>query len=88
MGITFCKSLKLHSKDTNENLNAEGSTYQWDQNKYGHLIERPFKYNDHLMDAMRYALFSHLRVRMDKQGLLIHDYGAIHDGVLDDLDGF
>lgn len=43
----------------NVNLNNEWKTYCWKKNKDGEFLDEPVKYNDHLMDAVRYALYTH-----------------------------
>ncbi len=40
-------------------LKDELSTYQWDIDKSERLLDRPVKENDHLIDALRYAVFSY-----------------------------
>jgi len=37
----------------------ELNSYMWDTDKTGEFIDKPAKYNDHLMDALRYALFTY-----------------------------
>jgi len=59
-GISLCQSLKIHSQISNENINAEAGLYAWQQAKTGGMLDEPIKERDHAMDAMRYALFSHL----------------------------
>lgn len=41
------------------NLVKEANVYQWRRGTRGELLEEPVKHNDHLMDAMRYAIHSH-----------------------------
>jgi len=36
----------------------EINSYQWEMDRTGELIDRAKKENDHLLDALRYALFS------------------------------
>lgn len=36
----------------------ELNTYSWETDRNDNLLDRPRKENDHLMDALRYALFS------------------------------
>lgn len=59
-GINFCQSLRIHSKPENTNLNSENASYSWRIDKDGNPMDEPVKMNDHAMDAMRYALFTHL----------------------------
>jgi phage terminase large subunit len=59
-GISFCQSLRIHSKRENVNLNSEQATYKWREDKDGMLLDEPVKFADHALDAMRYALMAHL----------------------------
>lgn len=43
-----------HLKHTIDELN----TYYWEMDRSDNLLDRPRKENDHLMDALRYALFT------------------------------
>ncbi len=58
-GIDYLKSLKIYSKDTNNNINKEVLTYSYSQDKNGNILDDPVKFNDHCLDAIRYALFTH-----------------------------
>ena len=55
-GIDFVKRFKLHIRG--ENLRDEIRTYKWKEKK-GETLDEPVKFQDHLMDAMRYAIFTH-----------------------------
>lgn len=57
-GIDFVKSQKIFTRKSNTNFNKELSEYVWRKDLNGNLLELPVKYNDHAMDALRYALFS------------------------------
>jgi phage terminase large subunit len=59
-GISFCQSLPIHSKPENKRFNEEIDGYVWEIDRDGKQTEEPSKNADHAMDAMRYALFSHL----------------------------
>lgn len=58
-GILTVKSqnLFLHGK----NLANEIGSYKWKLDKEGNVIEEPVKSSDDLMDAMRYAIHTHLQ---------------------------
>ena len=60
-GIQFVKSLHLFSRPDNVSLHKERSGYKWKQDKNGKVLEEPLKFNDHLMDALRYAVWMHLK---------------------------
>lgn len=55
-GINRVKKYNLKITKKSVNLQKEINNYGWKRNKMGELIEIPEKLNDHLMDAMRYAL--------------------------------
>ena len=58
-GIDFVKKFKLHVEKGSSNLIKELKSYKRREVK-GRVIDEPVKYNDHLLDALRYAIFSHL----------------------------
>jgi phage terminase large subunit len=60
-GIDFCKRMKIHTLENNLNLNAEVRYYKWREDKNGNVIDEPVKYKDHLLDAMRYAVYTHYK---------------------------
>lgn len=58
-GIDFCKRKKFYTTASNINLNKERAVYKWRSDKNGNVLDEPVKYMDHLMDAKRYALYTH-----------------------------
>jgi phage terminase large subunit len=64
-GIDFCMSKKLHIHKDSYNLIKEIEGYSWEVDKNGVQKEKPCKIDDHLCDAMRYAIFSHWADRRD-----------------------
>lgn len=44
-----------------ENLVGELKGYKWKEDKDGKILDEPVKMNDHLCDAMRYAVFTKLK---------------------------
>lgn len=64
-GIDYCKAQTIYSNYENENLNEEINTYCWRKDKNGNLIDEPVKYNDHLLDAMRYAIYTHNNIEKE-----------------------
>ncbi|MCS7232467.1 MAG: terminase large subunit, partial [Elusimicrobiota bacterium] len=60
-GIDFLKSLndRIFSNQDNINLNKEIKTYSWKKDKDGKLLDEPIKFNDHCLDALRYAIYTH-----------------------------
>lgn len=60
-GINFVKTLKIHIDPKCVNTIKEIEGYSYRKDKDGNVLEEPVKFNDHAMDAMRYALYSHLK---------------------------
>jgi phage terminase large subunit len=60
-GIEKVKSMPLFIHEYSENLKKELATYKWMGDKSGILLDKPLKYNDHLLDAMRYAVYTHTK---------------------------
>jgi len=63
-GIDRCKSVKLQVTDHSGNLIKELQSYKW-REKGGITMDEPVKVNDHLMDAMRYAIYTHYKQDVD-----------------------
>lgn len=57
-GINRVKQYKLHILEDSVNLIKEIRSYKWKEDKEGRILEEPVKFNDHAMDAMRYAIAS------------------------------
>ena len=62
-GIRFVKRFTLHINPVCENVKKEILTYQWRKDKDENLTEQPVKAFDHTMDAIRYALWTHMGTR-------------------------
>lgn len=60
-GIDFCKSQKFHYLKNSPDLIKERAGYVWAEDKDGRTLDEPVKFEDHLMDAKRYAIWTHLR---------------------------
>ena len=58
-GIDFVKSYRLNISAQSYNILKEIKNYSWKQDKLGNNTDDPVKFNDHLMDAMRYGIFTH-----------------------------
>ena len=61
-GIDYVKRQKLYITSNSSNILKEIRGYSYKQ-KDGHSIDEPIKLNDHTMDAIRYAIYSHLGKR-------------------------
>ena len=59
-GLIFCKRLKFHVNMASENSKKELGNYKWKEDMNGDSTEEPIKTFDHLMDARRMALWTHL----------------------------
>ena len=57
-GIDFAKSRKLRVYSESSNLIKELQSYKWREDKDGRVLDEPVKFQDHLMDAMRYGLYT------------------------------
>jgi len=57
-GIDLVKSLKLRIHSSSSNLISEIRTYKYKETKDGQVLEEPVPFNDHILDAVRYALFT------------------------------
>jgi phage terminase large subunit len=55
-GIDTVKRRVLHIVRPSDELVREIKSYKWKEDKNGVMLEEPVKFNDHLMDAMRYAI--------------------------------
>jgi phage terminase large subunit len=60
-GIDFVCSLNLNIMNDSPDLIKEINNYRWMEDKNGKMIEgKPVDFMDHLLDAMRYALHTHI----------------------------
>lgn len=59
-GIDYIKTCTLHIVRGSNNLLDEIKTYSF-KKKNGIVIDEPIDYKNHLMDAMRYGIISHVR---------------------------
>jgi phage terminase large subunit len=69
VGIDFCKRFKYFTLASNVDLNKERTSYKWRQDKNGIVLDDPVKFNDHLMDAKRYAIYTHHKNNIHAPGL-------------------
>lgn len=58
-GIDVVKSKKLFVDINSVGLIKEFKMYKWKQDKDGRVLDEPIKLYDDLMDAMRYAIYTH-----------------------------
>ena len=64
-GIDFVKRQKMYINSSSINTIKEIQTYKYKEDKMGQVLEEPVKYNDHSMDAIRYAIYTHLSKKID-----------------------
>lgn len=60
-GIAFVKQYKLIVDPASKDLVMELDGYQWAKDKNDNLVNMPEKGDDHLCDAFRYAIFTHVK---------------------------
>jgi phage terminase large subunit len=61
-GIDVVKRQKIHITRDSTNLIKEKRSYSWKTDrKTGRIIDEPVKFNDHLMDAERYAIYTYFK---------------------------
>ena len=59
-GIDFIKRHKIYITENCANTIKEIESYKWREDKEGNLLEEPVKFMDHTMDALRYAVYTHM----------------------------
>ena len=59
-GILKVKSLSVYYTYNSKNIHNERLSYKWKTNSNNDIIEEPVKSNDDAMDAIRYAIHTHL----------------------------
>ena len=60
-GIDSVKSFPLRISASSSNLIKEIKFYKWKEDKDGNILEEPVKFNDHAVDAMRYAIYNFVK---------------------------
>ena len=58
-GIDYVRTCVIFSNERNSGINKEVLSYSYKQDNDGNILEDPVKFNDHAMDAIRYALYTH-----------------------------
>ena len=64
-GISLIKEFDIIVSKESANLAKEYSAYYWTELKEGTIINKPIDRNNHLMDALRYAVYSQYSKRND-----------------------
>ena len=63
-GIDCVNRFTVYSREENVNFNREMSAYKRKVDRAGNVLEEPVKFNDHCPDALRYAVYTHLKDRL------------------------
>ena len=58
-GIDYVKRQKIFIHPKCVDTISEIRTYKWKEDRNGNVLDEPVKFRDHLMDAIRYALYTH-----------------------------
>jgi phage terminase large subunit len=58
-GINKMKEYKIFITRNSVNIQKEIKSYKWQEDKNGRILESPVKFNDHALDAIRYAVHTH-----------------------------
>lgn len=58
LGIDFVRQTEVYTCHENVNLNKEREEYVFKKRRDGVVLDEPVKLNDHLMDALRYGLYT------------------------------
>ena len=64
-GISLLKEYDIIASSESKNLFKEYNTYYWQQLRDDTIINKPVDKNNHLMDALRYGVYSQYRNRTD-----------------------
>lgn len=59
-GIMAVKAAKPAITKSSVNLIKEMQSYAWKCDISGNVMEEPVKFNDHILDALRYAIYTHI----------------------------
>ena len=58
-GIDFLKRKKIYIHENCTNTIEEIKNYKYKEDRQGNVLEEPVKFNDHAMDALRYAVYTY-----------------------------
>jgi phage terminase large subunit len=58
-GINKIKEYRVFIIRNSVNIQKEIKSYKWQEDKNGRILEQPVKFNDHALDAIRYAVHTH-----------------------------
>lgn len=72
-GIVLMKCYPLHTSPDNTDLNDEATNYSWAKRRDGTVLDYPADEYNHAIDALRYAIYTHLRVRAERNSVVVTD---------------
>lgn len=75
-GIDCVNRFKIVSREENVNFNKEMKGYKRKVDRKGNVLEEPVKFRDHGPNALRYAVYTHLRDRL----LALDPAWTVHSG--------
>jgi len=61
-GIRTIKGTPLFIQQDSVNLLKELKNYRWKTDRNGNKLDSPVKFGDHILDALRYSIFSKLTI--------------------------
>jgi phage terminase large subunit len=61
-GIRTIKGTPLFIEESSVNLLKELKNYRWKTDRNGNKLDSPVKFGDHILDALRYSIFSKLTI--------------------------
>lgn len=65
-GIDYLKDLNIHIVEGSLDIIKEARGYIWKKDKDNNSLNVPLKFNDHAMDAIRYAIHTHCKRKIVK----------------------
>jgi len=72
-GIDYVKRMRPTIHPESVNLLKEVESYKWKEDRHGNVLDEPVKFRDHLMDARRYAYYTHARGNLGE----LPDWGSL-----------
>jgi len=70
-GIDFVRRFSIGVEANSTEMVNELRSYSWRTDQRGNLIDDPVRFNDHAVSALRYALWTHMKDRMECPSILI-----------------
>jgi phage terminase large subunit len=64
--ISLLQGMTIYTHAANTNFNLEMASYTWDEDKHGESLDQPIGTNDHAIAALRYAVYSTMKKRVNR----------------------